>query len=138
MKVTSQFKVLAWDEQPLPQKNEHFPVHQAYVTYELSGELVGRVTISYLFYYLEYRADNQHASQAKITGYVSFEGTYLGQATMFSAQEEGRFDQGVLSSVGTLFQANGAFSKYSGQYTYHFDEEGSNLVFELIAKTEND
>ena len=42
------FTVSSWQEQPIDNLNENFPVNQASATYQLSGALSGTASVEYL------------------------------------------------------------------------------------------
>ena len=45
------FTVSSWQEQPIDNLNENFPVNQASATYQLSGALSGTASVEYLMTY---------------------------------------------------------------------------------------
>ena len=45
------FTVSSWQEQPIDNLNENFPVNQASASYQLSGALSGTASVEYLMTY---------------------------------------------------------------------------------------
>jgi hypothetical protein len=126
MEVT--FTVTKWDEKPLHETRNDFPINIAHVEYDLDGELKGKALIEYLLYYMESNVDDGHLATAKISGFLFFEGTYKGKQGTFTAIEQGIFDKGNLDSPGTIIKAAGDLEDLKGSYHYQFTGGTSKLI----------
>lgn len=108
------FTVSSWQEQPIDNLNENFPVNQASATYQLSGALSGTASVEYLMTYQGSSMADGLEAVAQVVGFLHFEGTYLGKKGTFTACEKGTFTQGLLDCPGELFQASGELAGLSG------------------------
>lgn len=73
------FTVSSWQEQPIDNLNENFPVNQASATYQLSGALSGTASVEYLMTYQGSSMADGLEAVAQVVGFLHFEGTYLGK-----------------------------------------------------------
>lgn len=97
------FTVSSWQEQPIDNLNENFPVNQASATYQLSGALSGTASVEYLMTYQGSSMADGLEAVAQVVGFLHFEGTYLGKKGTFTACEKGTFTQGLLDCPGELY-----------------------------------
>ncbi|WP_456278641.1 DUF3224 domain-containing protein [Bacillus sp. AK128] len=125
------FTVTKWDEKSLHDNGDVFPINIAHVEYEIDGELKGKALVEYLLYYLESNLNDGHLATAKISGFLHFEGTYMGKQGTFTAIEQGLFDKGHLDSPGTIFKATGDLESLKGSYNYKFAGQTSHLILEF-------
>ncbi|AQL53922.1 DUF3224 domain-containing protein [Enterococcus faecalis] len=126
------FTVSSWQEQPIDNLNENFPVNQASATYQLSGALSGTAYVEYLMTYQGSSMADGLEAVAQVVGFLHFEGTYLGKKGTFTACEKGTFTQGLLDCPGELFQASGELAGLSGRYTYEFSQEEALLHLDFV------
>ena len=119
------FTVSSWQEQPIDNLNENFPVNQASATYQLSGALSGTASVEYLMTYQGSSMADGLEAVAQVVGFLHFEGT-------FTACEKGTFTQGLLDCPGELFQASGELAGLSGRYTYEFSQEEALLHLDFV------
>lgn len=80
------FTVSSWQEQPIDNLNENFPVNP----YQLSGALSGTASVEYLMTYQGSSMADGLEAVAQVVGFLHFEGTYLGKKGTFTACEKGR------------------------------------------------
>lgn len=73
------FTVSSWQEQPIDNLNENFPVNQASASYQLSGALSGTASVEYLMTYQGSSMADGLEAVAQVVGFLHFEGTYLGK-----------------------------------------------------------
>ncbi|MTH54921.1 DUF3224 family protein [Bacillus mangrovi] len=129
--MEAQFTVSKWDEKPVDDTREAFPVHIAHVEYELNGDLTGKAHVEYLLYYLNSSQADGHLATSKTSGFLHFEGTYLGKYGTFTAEEHGIFDKGHLDSPGTIIEAAGELENLKGTYHYEFSGQSCKLILDL-------
>ncbi|MFP7485415.1 DUF3224 domain-containing protein [Priestia filamentosa] len=114
MEVT--FTVDKWDEKPIDNTRQEYPINIAHVEYNIDGELKGKAFVEYLLYYLDSNVDDGHLATSKISGFLHFEGAYKGKRGTFTAIEQGIFDKGNLDSPATIIKATGDLEGLKGSY----------------------
>ena len=125
------FTVSSWQEQPIDNLNENFPVNQASATYQLSGALSGTASVEYLMTYQGSSMADGLEAVAQVVGFLHFEGTYLEKRHLYCLRK-GTFTQGLLDCPGKLFQASGELAGLSGRYTYEFSQEEALLHLDFV------
>ncbi|MCY8234928.1 DUF3224 domain-containing protein [Priestia endophytica] len=126
MEVT--FTVDKWDEKPIDNTRQEFPINTAHVEYNIDDELKGKAFVEYLLYYLDSNVDDGHLATSKISGFLHFEGTYKGKRGTFTAIEQGIFDKGNLDSPATIIKATGDLEGLKGSYNYRFAGQTSKMI----------
>jgi hypothetical protein len=125
--MQASFNVIKWDEQPISEDRDDFPITQVHAEYELEGDLIGKAWVEYLLYYLDSNLEDGHLATARIAGFLHFEGQYKGKTGTFTAAEKGIFDKGLLDSPGMLIKAGGQLQALTGSYQYDFMKDQSKL-----------
>lgn len=129
MEVT--FTVSKWDEKPVDNNRNEFPINIAHVEYDIEGELTGKAFVEYLLFYIDSSIDDGHLATSKISGFLHFEGTYKGKQGTFTALEQGIFDKGNLDSPGTIIKATGDLESLKGSYNYKFTGDTSKMILDF-------
>jgi hypothetical protein len=129
MEVT--FTIGKWDEKPIDNTRQEFPINIAHVEYDIDGELKGKAVVKYLLYYLDSNVDDGHLATSKISGFLHFKGTYKGKRGTFTAMEQGIFDKGNLDSPATIIKATGDLEGLKGSYNYRFAGQTSKMILDF-------
>ncbi|MEH7096926.1 DUF3224 domain-containing protein [Neobacillus vireti] len=129
MEVT--FTVTKWDEKPVDDTRKEFPINIAHVEYDIEGELTGKAFVEYLLVYIDSTRDDGHLATSKISGFLHFEGTYMGKRGTFTAIEQGIFDKGNLDSPATIIKASGDLENLKGSYNYKFTGDTSKIILDF-------
>ncbi|MED4074557.1 DUF3224 domain-containing protein [Priestia endophytica] len=129
MEVT--FTIGKWDEKPIDNTRQEFPINIAHVEYDIDGELKGKAVVEYLLYYLDSNVDDGHLATSKISGFLHFKGTYKGKRGTFTAMEQGIFDKGNLDSPATIITATGDLEGLKGSYNYRFAGQTSKMILDF-------
>lgn len=130
MQMKISFTVDKWDESPVDEENENYPVKIAHVLYELNGDLSGTAKVEYLLNYSEENVEDVHMSKADVLGYMFFKGLYKGKEASFTASEIGAFAKGDLNCSGTFLRTDGALSGFTGSYSYIFEGKDSFIILD--------
>ncbi|RAS77094.1 DUF3224 domain-containing protein [Priestia endophytica] len=125
------FTVGKWDEKPIDNTRQEFPINIAHVEYDIDGELKGKAFVEYLLYYLDSNVDDGPLATSKISGFLHFEGTYKGKRGTFTAMEQGIFDKGNLDSPATSIKATGDLEGLKGSYNYRFAGQTSKMILDF-------
>lgn len=131
MIATSVFSVKKWDEKTSEKLSDSQKVTNAFVEYDLKGDLEGTGTAFNLMYYKQFDEKDQHKSSAIYLGFIRFAGKLAGKDGSFVMEEIGAYENSSANSKLKIIDGSGTgeLSAINGDGFYTADKTG--IKFEL-------
>jgi hypothetical protein len=125
-RLTGSFKVMGWDEHPYDEAPSVPMLAHAVVTHELSGDIEGEASITYLLVYEPSAGTGaNYVGLARITGRIGDrEGTFV-------ARDIGTFSNGLAQSCWTILPHSGTGALCSIRGEGHFSASDSAASYSL-------
>jgi hypothetical protein len=126
-RLTGSFKVMNWEERPYDDATGMPMLAHATVTHELTGDIDGEASITYLLAY-----DSNAGTGASFVGLARITGRIGDRHGTFVARDIGRFADGVAKSCWTILPglATGSLCGLRGEGHFAATDSGASYSFD--------
>lgn len=126
-RLTGSFKVMNWEERPYDDATGMPMLAHATVTHELTGDIEGEASITYLLAY-----DSNAGTGASYVGLARITGRIGDRYGTFVARDVGAFDNGIAESCWTILPglATGSLCGLRGEGHFAATDSGASYSFD--------
>jgi hypothetical protein len=126
-RLTGSFKVMKWEERPYDDATGMPMLAHATVTHELTGDIEGEASITYLLAY-----DSNPGTGAAYVGLARITGRIGDRYGTFVARDVGAFDNGIAESCWTILPglATGSLCGLRGEGHFAATDSGASYSFD--------
>jgi len=107
MKTQGEFTIGKWEEENLTAFPSVMPIAKASIIYEVTGAIIGKLTVEYLLHYSCQDKENPHNSKATYVGYMLFAGAVNGKSGSFVIEDSGSYTEAGPVSVLSIKKDTG-------------------------------
>lgn len=129
MRAAGEFTVTSWNQADLDGIWSGKPVMKVDAVFEASGEISGRILVTYLMHCSPADSSDPHDGAAQYTGYLAFEGKVGDKMGTFILQDCGVYASSAPSSVFSVVGGSGTgdFMGIGGNGRY-FARDGKMVI----------